>query len=46
MKFLREVVSRDRDFIEGLSMKKVVWIGKLMHPLSQLRGPQSELLLL
>ena len=46
MKLLREAVSRDKSFIEGLAMKRASRTAELMHLLPQLRDPQSELLLL
>jgi hypothetical protein len=36
-------VSRDKEFIDGVTMKRAV---ELMHLLPQLKDPQSELLLL
>jgi hypothetical protein len=39
-------VSRDKDFIEEVAMKRVVRVVELMHLLPKLRDPQSERLLL
>ncbi|GAU47853.1 hypothetical protein TSUD_404300 [Trifolium subterraneum] len=39
-------VSRDKCFIEGVTMKRDVRVVELMHLLPRLRDPQSELLLL
>ena len=46
VKLLGGAVSRDKGFIEGLTMKRVSRAVELMHLLPQLRDPQSELLLL
>jgi hypothetical protein len=46
VKFLGGAVSRDKGFIEGLTMKRASRTADLMHLLPQLRDPRSELLLL
>lgn len=46
MKLLGGVVSRDKDFIEGLAIKRASRAVELMHLLPRLRDPQSELFLL
>ena len=46
VKLFGGAVSRDKDFIEGLAMKRASRVVELMHLLPQLRDPQSELLLL
>ncbi|KAK2402696.1 hypothetical protein QL285_052193 [Trifolium repens] len=46
VKLLGGAVSRDKCFIEGVAMKRVVRAVEFMHLLPQLRDPQSELLLL
>jgi len=46
VKLLGGAVSRDKGFIEGLTMKRASRAAELMHLLPQLRDPQSELLLL
>jgi hypothetical protein len=46
VKLLGGVVSRDKGFIKEVVMKRAVRAVELMHLLSKLRDPQSELLLL
>ncbi|KAL8167568.1 LOW QUALITY PROTEIN: hypothetical protein V2J09_009067 [Rumex salicifolius] len=46
VKLLGGVVSLDFEFVEGLAIKRVEKAVELMHILSKLRDPQSELLLL
>lgn len=42
VKLLGEAVSREKCFIEGLSVKRVVKILELTHILPYLRDPQSK----
>ncbi|KAK2443431.1 hypothetical protein QL285_014538 [Trifolium repens] len=46
VKLLGGAVSRDKDFIEEVAMKRAVRAVELMHLLPRLRDPKSELLLL
>ncbi|PNY13681.1 auxilin-like protein [Trifolium pratense] len=46
VKLLGGAVSRDKGFIEGVAMKRVVRAVELIHLLPQLKDAQSELLLL